>query len=414
MTAPSHAERFSPEFRAALYHFTVFGTAGVASVYFGIWLANRGIPADQIGILNAAPVLAMLLINQLVGRLADRAKDWRSVILLLSVISAAGAVGLFFVSGFWGILTVYVLTVMPAFALVPIVDAATLRMTERRGTNFSTVRAWGTVGFMVTSFVSGPLIAWLGDAAFAPLFVAFAVARALFGLQLPQFRGEKSAAASKSPQAGASRLKQVIRPWFVLTLLGVALLYASHNVIGAFAALLWREQGIPEALVGPLVAVMAGAEAVMMFAWTRLKLKVSARHIIIFASLVAALRWGIMAFSPPIWLLFALQMLHSVTFAMGYMGGIYFIANWTSEEIAAEAQGFSYLLQQGAGVLTLIGLGWLISLFGAHALLVVSAACLLGAGLVLLSLKLQPAHQHPGSIDAVANRAAANPDGAMP
>ena len=46
MTTSLAEPRFSPELRAAIYHFTVFGTAGVASVYFGIWLTNRGIKAD--------------------------------------------------------------------------------------------------------------------------------------------------------------------------------------------------------------------------------------------------------------------------------------------------------------------------------------------------------------------------------
>jgi len=65
-TAP--ALRLSLELRAAAYHFTVFGTAGVASVYFGIWLTHRGIEPGEIGILNAAPVFLMMAVNLFVGR----------------------------------------------------------------------------------------------------------------------------------------------------------------------------------------------------------------------------------------------------------------------------------------------------------------------------------------------------------
>jgi len=393
------ASRVSPELRAATYHFAVFGTTGVASVYFGIWLANRGISPDEIGIINAAPLLLMLLVNQLVGRIADRMPDWRGVIIALSIIAGTAPIGLFFLSGFWGILLVWTLSVMPAFALVPIVDAATLRMTQRRGTNFSAVRAWGTVGFMLTTGLSGPLIAWLGDAAFAPIFVAFALLRALLSFQLPQFRaGDKEA---RPATKGARRLRDVLKPWFVLALLGVATLYATNGVIGTFGALLWHRQGIPESLIGPLVATMAASEAVMMFIWNRLKLKVSARHIILFSCLVAVVRWSVMAFSPPIWLLFGLQMLHSVTFAMGYLGGIYFLANWTSEDIAAEAQGFSYVLQQGMSVLVILGMGWFVAAYGAYAWLFTGAFALLGALCVLASLRLQPKSPHPLTSDQV-------------
>lgn len=396
---PTAALRVSPELRAAIYHFAVFGSTGVASVYFGIWLVNRGVTPDEIGILNAAPLLLMLFVNQLVGRIADRMSDWRGVIIVLSLIAGAIPIGLFFVSGFWGILLVWTLSVMPAFALVPVVDAATLRMTQRRGTEFSTVRAWGTVGFMVTTGLSGPLIAWLGDAAFVPIFVAFALLRALLSFQLPQFRAGES--AEKPVIRRASRLREVLKPWFVLTLLGIALLYATHGVIGAFGALLWHQQGIPEALIGPLVAVMAASEAAMMFIWSRLKLKVSARHIILIACIVAALRWTAMAFSPPVWVLFGLQMLHSITFAMGYLGGIYFLANWTSDEIAAEAQGFSYVLQQAMSVLVLLGMGWFVAAYGAGAWLYVAAFAVLGALCILASLRLQPRHAHPIASDQI-------------
>lgn len=396
MSSTTAAPRVSPELRAAVYHFAVFGSTGVASVYFGIWLINRGISAEEIGIINAAPLLAMLLVNQLVGRIADRMPDWRGVIIVLSLIAGLVPIGLFFVSGFWGILGVWIFSVMPAFALVPVIDAATLRMTQRRGTDFSAVRAWGTVGFMLSTLCSGPLIAWLGDGAFVPVFVATALLRAVLAFQLPQFRsGEVRTAARK----GAGRLREVLKPWFLMGLLGLAILYSTHGVIGAFAAVLWTEQGIPQGLIGPLTATMAAAEAAMMFAWSRLKLKVSARHIIIIACVVAAFRWTAMAFSPPIWALFALQLLHSITFAMGYLGGIYFIANWTSDDIAAEAQGFSYVLQQAMSVVVILAMGWFVAAFGPMAWLFVGAYAVVGALCVVLSLKLQPPTAHPITSD---------------
>ena len=189
MASVSAARGFSPELRASLFHFWVFGSTGVASVYFAIWLTNRGISADEIGIINAAPVLCMMLINLFIGRLADKASDWKQAIVILALIAGAVPIGLFFVSGFWGILLIWTLCVVPAFSLTPITDTATLRMTLRNGTDFAFVRAWGTVGYMVTTLVAGPVIAIFGDAAFLPLFLAFSRWRArCSSLQLPRFR----------------------------------------------------------------------------------------------------------------------------------------------------------------------------------------------------------------------------------
>jgi PPP family 3-phenylpropionic acid transporter len=390
MASSDKALGFSPEVRAGIYHFTVFAATGVASAYFGIWLADRGISADEIGLINAAPVLAMLAINVLVGRLADKASDWKQVIIIMSLIAGAVPIGLWFVSGFWGILLIWTLAIVPATALVPVIDAATLRMTQRRGTNFGAVRAWGTVGYTVTTAISGPVIAIFGEPAFLPLFLLWSIARAALSLQLPRFRApaHERTAADLKPRAG--RLREVLKPWFVLPLVGLGLHYSIHLVLSSFAALLWKQQGISEAIIGPLIAVAAGAEAVMMFVWRRLNLKVSARNLIIFAALVGAVRWGAMAFDPPVIVLFFLQLLHAITFAVAYFGGVYFIANWTSEDIAAEAQGFSYLLQQGFAVLALIAFGWFAAQFGSKAWLFAAAVAFLGAVLVFLSLKLKP------------------------
>lgn len=397
MSALAATSRFSPELRASLYHFTVFITNGAVSVYFGIWLANRGISADEIGIINAAPVLGMLALNMLVGRLADRARDWRSAIVVLSLIAGAVPFGLFFVSGFWGILMVWTLAMLPAVLLVPVTDAATLRMTQRRGSDFGVVRAWGTVGYMAATMASGPLIAWLGDASFVPLFVVFALCRAAISLQLPAFRSGE--ARTPAPQGSAFiRLQHILKPWFLLALIGLGIVYSTHGVLSAFAALLWKEQGISEAWIGPLFATCAAAEALMMFMWSRLKIKVSARHLILFAALVAAFRWAVMALAPPLWLLFLLQLLHSITFAVGYLGGIYFIANWTRQDIAAEAQGFAFVLQQGMTVVALVGMGWAVGLWGNGAWLALGLYSLAGAGLVWLSLLLQGPTTHPTTV----------------
>ena len=58
MPLPPESSRFSPELRASLFHFSVFTTSGAASAYFGVWMAEKGISPAEIGIINAAPLVA--------------------------------------------------------------------------------------------------------------------------------------------------------------------------------------------------------------------------------------------------------------------------------------------------------------------------------------------------------------------
>jgi MFS transporter, PPP family, 3-phenylpropionic acid transporter len=85
-----------------------------------------------------------------------------------------------------------------------------------------------------------------------------------------------------------------------------------------------------------------------------------------------------------------MQLLHSVTFALGFLGCMNFIANWTSEDSAAEAQSFFVMLQQGTAFIALTGFGWIAGMYGPKANLACAAFAAVGSVLVYLSIRLQP------------------------
>ena len=391
MSPTDRAEGFSPELRASIFHFTVFGSTGAASAYFAIWLSGKGISPDQIGIINAVPVLVLLFASMLIGKLADKASDWRVMIIWLAVIAGAASLGFLFVNEFWGALLVFTLCYTPSGAMVPVLDAATLRMTERRGSDFGFVRAWGTVGYTITAALTGALIGWLGAVVFVPLFIALSLMRTGLAFQLPRFRAPEHVAAPVRA-AGGLKLSSLLRPWFILPCLAFALIQATHFFLGAMGALVWKIDGVGEGWVGPLIAVSAAGEAITMFFWRRIGTRMTARTMLIIAGVVATARWLAMAFSPSLPILFVLQALHAITLPFSYFGIMHFIANWAPEDIAAEAQSFSSMLTQGFAVVTLVLFGWLVGLMGGGAYFVASGMALVAALLAWWSLLLRPSH----------------------
>ncbi len=387
------AQGFSPELRAALFHFTVFGSTGAASAYLTIWMSGKGLGSGEIGIITALPMFLTLATTVLVGRLADRARDWREVIIHLALISGVASIGFFFVSEFWGILIVFAFAQLPAGALVPVVDAATLRMTQRRGTDFGRVRAWGTVGYMLIAALTGVVIGWLGSMAFVPIFVIASLVRAALAFPLPQFRAPEPVEAPVRRSSGI-KLASLMQPWFLLPCLAYALIQSTHFFLGIMGALVWKIDGIAEGWIGPLVAISAAGEALTMFFWRRIGGTMSARTMLIIAGVVACGRWIAMALNPPLLVVALLQVLHAITLPFSYFGIMHFIANWAPEDIAAEAQGFSSALTQGFAVVTLLLLGWLIGFMGGQTYFVAAGMALAGAGAAWWSLRLMPAHAH--------------------
>jgi len=390
MTMPAPARSLSPELRTTFFYLTMFLGSGAAAVYLPIWLAEKGMSPEQIGVVNAVPIFLILVLNLFVGRIADKAGDWRQVIVGCALVSGVAPLALFFVDDFWGILLVWTLLSLPSGAMGPVVDAAAVRLTRRNGTDFGVIRAWGTVGYMVMNALTGFVAAWGGSAVFVPLFAGVLLLRGVLSLQLPRFRApdHQPTVAAIAP---AARLRAALQPWFVLPLIGFGMVFGTHYILNAFAALLWKAQGIDEAVIGPLVALGALSEAAMMFAWRRVGARFSPRYVILVSALVSGLRWIAMAFSPPVLVLVGLQALHGVTFAMGFLACVHFIAKWTSEDIAAETQSLFAGLQQVMSVVALVGFGWLVTLMGEKAYLVAALFALVAGGLVVVSLRLRSA-----------------------
>lgn len=385
----------SPARRTSLFYFTLFFVPAVANPFLPLWLSSRGIDSAQIGTIAAAPIFIMIVLNLVVGRLADRASDWRQVIIFGAVFAGAAPIALFFANTFWGLVIAWSLVIVPFQAISPVTDAAAMRMSRRLGIDFGMLRLWGTVGFILVTIPAGFLLQWYGMGVFVPAILVVSVLRALASLQLPLFRSVKdmrptTEVGEKKPISPlvATRFRDIWRWWFVLPLVGAALLHGSHMLQMSFGALLWQEQGISPAIIGPLWAIAPVGEIVVMLYFGRFAKRYSARHLILLSCLIAVVRWIGFAQAPPIWGYMVLQFMHLGSFALGYMGVVNFIANWTTEDIAAQAQSAFITIRQFMTVVSLTIFGFLLNDLGDNSFYLAGGIALLGGLMVLISLSL--------------------------
>lgn len=388
----------APTGRVSLFYFSMFMVPAVANPYFPIWLTDLGFTEAQIGTVSATPIFLMIILNLWVGRIADKASDWRQVIIFGAIFACMAPIALFFAEGYWSILIIWSMVIVPFQAIMPVMDAATLRLLKRINGDFGRVRLWGTAGFMIITVPAGLFLDWYGPQVFVPAILALSILRALTSLQLPYFRGDPGAAPKSeveplgeiqriSPLV-ATRLKEVWRPWFILPLIAAALLHGSHMLQMSFGALLWLQQGISAAVIGPLWAVAPAGEILVMLYFSKIATRFSARHLILMSAGFAMLRWVGFAMEPPLWGYAMLQLLHLGSYALGYMGVVNFITNWTSEDIAAQAQSVFVGIRQVVTVIALGSFGFLVGGLGSQAFYVAAGIAMLGGVMVLLSLAL--------------------------
>ena len=378
-----------PKTAATRYYLLTFLPAAVTVTYLPIWLNEQGVTDAQIGLINTLPMAGILLFSVFVGRLADRAADWKQAIMIGTGLAAACSLLLGFAEGFVMILLVWTMTNLAAGLVGPVADAATMRLSLRLGFSFGVTRAWGTVGFLSMCFATGYLILWLGAASFVWLFAATCLARFLAAVALPRLRDVDQ---PRNKPEGTFLSREVIaafQPWVLLPVIAGAVLFANHMVMNAFSSLVWKQQGLSESTIGILIALGAAAEAATMVAWKRINIRFPARVLILIAGAVSVLRWIGMSLSPPLWVIVLMQLGQAVTFTFSSLGCLYFIAKRTSEDISAEAQSLFGVMMQGFSILVVSSFGIAFGVVGVNAFWICVALSALAMAMVQLSLRMR-------------------------
>ena len=93
----------------------------------------------------------------------------------------------------------------------------------------------------------------------------------------------------------------------------------------------------------------------------------------------AVVRWTALAYSPPLWALFPLQALHTLSFAATFLASLQLVEKLSTPANASAAQTINSALSGGLlmGVAT-IGSGWLYDVVGAKGYLAMALMSALG------------------------------------
>lgn len=352
---------FSFSIRIAGFFAALFLIYGVHVPFFAVWLDWRGLSASEIGIIMAAPYLLRLIVTPSVAVFADHHRSHRQTIIALTVLATVLALSLKFASGFWPVLLIAVPFLLAITTIMPLAETVAVAGVKAAGADYGRMRLWGSLTFIVASFAAGLTIDDYGAGLIAPMLAATAAITAAAAYLLPR----PAAAAPDDPNSSrrlawhdAARLAS--SPLFLIFLLAAGAVQGAHAMLYTFGAVHWRGQGLSTAWVGVLWAVGITAE-IMVFAWSAALIeRYGASRLMLIGSIAAAVRWVIMAFDPPLVVLFPLQALHGLTYGAAHAGAIRFIQTAVPETSQGSAQAFYATIAAGVahGAATMLS-GWL-------------------------------------------------------
>ncbi len=366
--------------RLSLLFGALFVPNAIYLSFFPLWLERGGLDPVQISTLLTIPVFVRLVTTPIFTHLADRARERTHVLIAIGAMSLLFASLLVFPMGYWSL--VAVVTGLAVFwsPQVPIADSIALSGVRRHGLDYSSVRIWGSVMFLLSSVTAGLIVQRTSAANAAPLIACGFAVIFCATFVAPRLGRKRQPQALMAAGAGALRSPRVL-----LILIATGLIQASHGLMYNFGSIYWQSLGVSSQDVGFLWAVPVFAEIVLFKFYSRVFGDWRPESVLALAGAVGILRWilfsqaGVLGFG--FYTLAAIQSLHGLTFGATYLAQQTFLAHAVPEEQAGAAQGLGVSLHGIIMLLVMFASGPLYANFGGSSFLAMTAVS--GAGIAV-------------------------------
>jgi PPP family 3-phenylpropionic acid transporter len=366
--------------RLGLFYGAIFIGTGVSSPYLPVWFAHHGLSGSRIGLILSLPMLARAFTAPLLAIWADSFKLRRTALIVLSV-AVTGAYALMVLPGgfaWWAV--VWFAASSMYSTLPPLADVLVLRRARIDGFNFGWPRGIGSAAFIVGNIGMGAILTRGSPEVVLVWMVAASAATAVAArLLLPPdpVHEEGHGADLSDRMAGLGGLLR--DPGFMTAVVSAGLIQSAHAFYYGFSTLAWKQQGIATDLTGILWATGVTAEIAFLWFMEPWRRRIGPRNLLMLGGVAAVVRWGVLAFSPPLWALFPLQTLHALSYAATFLASLLLVEQLSTPRNASAAQALNSALSGGvlSGVATIFS-GWLFDRTGAHGYLLMAAMSVLG------------------------------------
>jgi PPP family 3-phenylpropionic acid transporter len=358
-----------PYFRLSGFYLFYFATLGVLIPYWSPYLESLGFTIMEIGELTAILAATKIVAPNIWGWWADRRGEHLGIVRFASLASIFAFAGVFWASGYWWMALVIALFSFFWNASLPQFEAVTLNHLGAAVERYSSIRLWGSVGFIVTVAALGPLLEWQGVWLVPLVLILLMVGIWLSSLAVPLVPDPEQ----EHPHIP---LRSVLGRPVVVALLLVALLnQAAHGTYYTFFTLYLETFGHDKGVIGMIWALSVGAEVAAFTLMARWIPRFGARRLLLISLSLGVLRWLLTALFPQsLELMLLVQMLHAASFGVIHAVSIQMVHDLFRGKLQGRGQALYSSVSFGIGgvVGSLLG-GVVWTLSGASAIFLLSA-----------------------------------------
>ena len=355
-------------FQLSLMMFMNFFIWGIWFVTMGTYLGTA-LKAEgvQIGAAYGTQALGAIIAPFIIGLIADR---YFSAQKILGVLHLAGACLMYYLStlidfsSFYPVLLAYMIIYMPTLALVNAISFKQMTNPEKE---FSFIRLWGTVGWIV----AGLLIGWFAFEKKGALQNTFMIAAGvsavlgLFSFSLPHTPPPKAGTkASFGEMIGLDAIGLLKNKNFLIFFIASTLICIPLAFYYQQTNIFLNEIGVTKAAGKMTMGQMS--EAIFLFLMPFFFIRLGVKKMLLIGMLAWVIRYLCFGFGNAgngVWLLYTGIILHGICYDFFFVTGQIYTDQEAGEKIRSSAQGMITLATYGLGML--IGF-WIAGLISDH------------------------------------------------
>lgn len=320
--------------------------------YLGTILGANGI---EIGLAYGTQSLGAIIAPFIVGLIADR---YMAAQRILGILHIVGALLLFYISqessfhGFYPYLLVYMIVYMPTLALVNAISFKQLNNAEKE---FSSIRVWGTIGWIA----AGLLIGWLAlekNGSLDQTFKIAALVSAVLGVysfMLPHTPPPKAGTKTNLSQIwGLDALGLLKDKNFLIFFLSSLLICIPLAFYYQETNIFLNEVGVSNAASKMTLGQMS--ETLFLFLMPLFFVRLGVKKMLLIGMAAWVIRYLLFSFGDAgsgTYLLYGGIILHGICYDFFFVTGQIYTDQKAGEKIRSSAQGMITLATYGVGML---------------------------------------------------------------
>lgn len=365
---------------SGIYFFFMLARA-VFGPFITVYLEEKGLSAEQIGVITGINSFVIILSQPLWGIVSDRMRSTRKTLVLCVLFQAAFAMSLLLASDMFLIAAVFIIYTSFSSSEGPLMDTWALTSIKSAGdpNGMGPVKMWGCIGFSLSSVVSGMFISRYSTSAVIPIFSGM-----LLILSIVLLLVKTEGAPAKASSLRDMQLGRVFRDKrFLIFLTYTFFMQLAHRGNYTFYPLLIKRLGGDNALVGYASALMFVSEAVIMFLSKKMLKKVKPEVLVMASSFAFALWHLLLSFAQaPVHVVLACLM-DGPSFALFTIGVLYYMDSIAPPDIRTTYQTVAYSIYFGlSGIVGNVFSGWMIENLGYRPMYWIGIGVTVGSTLV--------------------------------